>query len=292
MTTAAIRELPLDRVYPNPNQPRKIFDPKALRELAESIRASGLMSPIVVAPRPCQAGDYLIVAGERRYRATMLAGMATIPAIVREDLSDQGVAELALIENLLRRDLDPIEEARAYQAMLQSQGYTIETLAKLLGHKDTRKVAERLGLLRLDAAFQGAVQKGMLSASSALEMSRLSVEGQYRLWNAIQDGKADTMPKLRRLAAAIFDLENQVELFPVEAASPSQRAAAQKVDRFVAEAGRLLTMITEEDLSLIEAVQKSDANVCLDRLRLLTQVIYKVSNALAANVAKQQAMSA
>ena len=112
------------------------------------------MSPIVVVPRPCELGAYMIVAGERRFRASKLAGLETISAIVREDLTDKGVAELALIENLLRRDLDAIEEACAYQAMLDSQGYTVETLASLLGHAGTQKVTGRLSLLNLDSAFQ------------------------------------------------------------------------------------------------------------------------------------------
>src|ERR1700736_2331015 len=105
-----LQTLPIDQVYPNPNQPRKVFDAEALRELAESIKTSGLMQPIIVAKRTSATGDYLIVAGERRFRASKLAEMATIDAIVRE-LTDAEIAELALIENLLRRDLNEMEEA-------------------------------------------------------------------------------------------------------------------------------------------------------------------------------------
>lgn len=287
-----IQDLAVTAVYANPNQPRKVFDAEALRELSESIKRSGLMSPIVVAPRPCELGAYMIVAGERRFRATKLADIETISAIVREDLTNAGVAELALIENLLRRDLDVIEEARAYQAMLDDQGYTVETLAILLGHNGTQKVTGRLSLLSLDPTFQGAVQKGILGATSAAEMAKLSVEGQFQLWNAIQDGKADTPPKVRRLAAAILDLERQTTMFDSEPNSPTQRAAAFRVDRFIEKAGELLGMLTEEDLTTIRGVAKSDAPLCLDRLSLLTKEIYRVQNALADNVAKQHAMSA
>jgi ParB-like chromosome segregation protein Spo0J len=233
----------------------------------------------------------MIVAGERRFRASKLAGLETISAIVREDLTDKGVAELALIENLLRRDLDAIEEACAYQAMLDSQGYTVETLASLLGHAGTQKVTGRLSLLNLDSAFQTAVQKGILGATSAAEMAKLSTEGQFQLWNAIQSGKADTPPKVRGLAAAILDLERQTTMFESEPNSPDQRAAADKVNRFIEKAGELLGMLTEDDLTTIRGVAKSDAPLCLDRLFLLTKEIYRVQNALADNVAKQQAMT-
>ena len=211
---------------------------------------------------------------------------------VRADLTDKGVAELALIENLLRRDLDAIEEARAYQSMIDHQGYSVESLAALLGHTSTGKVIGRLSLLKLDGTFQEAIQKAVISPSQGLEMSRVSIEGQYQLWRAIQDGRADSQPKLRRLAAAIFDLENQVELFTMEPVTPAQAASLSKVDRFVADAGRLLSMITEDDLTVIREVQKSDASVALDRIALLLKVMYRVQNALEDNQAKQQALSA
>src|ERR1044071_3505518 len=113
---AEIRELHVNLLYGNPLQPRKVFEPEGLRELAELIKASGLMQPVTVVLRPCELGNFMIVAGERRLRATKLAGLETIQAIVRE-LTDEQVAELALIENLLRRDLNDMEEARAYKAM-------------------------------------------------------------------------------------------------------------------------------------------------------------------------------
>src|SRR5258707_495205 len=99
METTEIHELPVEMIYANPNQPRKIFDSAALAELAESIKESGLMQPVTVVLRKCEVGTWMVVAGERRLRATKLAGLPTIQAIVRE-LSDNMVAELALIENL------------------------------------------------------------------------------------------------------------------------------------------------------------------------------------------------
>jgi ParB/RepB/Spo0J family partition protein len=282
-----IVDLPLVEVYGNPDQPRKVFTAAELHELAESIKQSGLMQPITVAPRASAAGRYMIVAGERRWRASKLAGLATIKAIVRADLTDAGIAELALIENLLRRDLDVIEEAKAYQKFLDD-GYTLDTLSKLLGHKTTDKVSRRLALLKLDPNLQKAVSMGAISATSGEQMSRLSVEGQFRVWNEIQDGKADTPAKIRRLVAAIFDQENQVALFQMEPVSEAQKASLGKVDRFINESGRLLTMITDDDLSVIREVLKADAEVCVERLMLLRDVCTKVANALAENAARQK----
>src|SRR5262245_57261729 len=110
----AVQTLPISTVYPNPTQPRKIFDPAKLSELAGSIKANGLMQPIVVAPRKSEHGDYMVIGGERRWRASKEAGCQTIAAIIRHDITDAQIAELALIENLNREDLQPIEEARAY----------------------------------------------------------------------------------------------------------------------------------------------------------------------------------
>jgi len=284
-----VTPLTLSEVYPNPNQPRKVFAADALQELSDSIKVSGLMQPITVAPRPMPGGLlYVIVAGERRWRATTLAGMSTIDAIIREDLTDAGIAELALIENLLRRDLDEMEEARAYQAMLDG-GHTIESLTKLLGLKSPDKIKNRLALLKLDPAFQDAISKGVIPAGQGLEMSRLGREGQFSAWRAIQDGRCDTGPKLRRFVAALYDLENQEMLFRMEPTTEREKKALAKVDRFIEAAGKLLDSITEDDLTVIEEVVKSDAGVCVDRLKALVATSYTIMNALAANMAKQDA---
>lgn len=282
-----IRELHVDLLYPNPLQPRKVFDQEALRELAESIKSSGLMQPVTVVLRPSDHGDFLIVAGERRWRAHKLASLTTIQAIVRE-LNDEQVAELALIENLLRRDLNDMEEARAYQSMIDG-GHTVKSLAKLLGHADTARVSGRLSLLNLDQSLQDGMTKGAITFSQGLAMSRLTVEGQFTLWRAIQDGKCNTPGKLRRLAAAMLDRENQVDLFATKPLTAAEQASLNKVDRLIADASALLTAITADDLKLLENLMKSDANVCIDRLNLLAKTCYAVANALQTAQMKQEA---
>jgi len=157
-----VRDLPLDRIHPNPRQPRTEFDAAALAELADSIRAQGVLQPVLVRP----AGDgYQLVAGERRFRASRSIGLATIPAIVRS-VSDEEMLELALIENLQREDLSPIEEALGYQRLIEELLYTHERLSERVG-KNRSSITNSLRLLALPANVQSMVSRGTLSAGHA-----------------------------------------------------------------------------------------------------------------------------
>ncbi len=140
-----IRQIPLSQLHPNPHQPRTSFDQTALRELAESIRASGVLQPILA--RQVGADVFEIVAGERRWRAASLAGLQTVPVIVRE-LTAQQSFEMALVENLQREDLGPLERAGAYQHYLESFGGTIEALADRIG-ESRANISNYLRLLKL-----------------------------------------------------------------------------------------------------------------------------------------------
>jgi ParB family chromosome partitioning protein len=284
-----VQSLPIELVHPNSAQPRKHFDPAALQELAGSIAVSGLMQPIIVAPQCTLEGPrYMIIAGERRWRAMQLAGKPTIPAIVREDLDAQGIADLALIENLLRRDLTLMEEARAYQAELDG-GHSLESLAKLLGLKQPHRITERTRLLQLDPKFQDALERGIINPSQATELSGLSTEGQFALWRHIQNGMCDSYNALRRMAAAVKAAEQQQSLFRDETKlTDRERNSLSRVDRFIAQAGALISSITEDDLSVIEDVRKSDAAACIERLTLLASVCKQLTCALQTNLARQQ----
>jgi ParB family transcriptional regulator, chromosome partitioning protein len=270
--------LPVCEIYGNPKQPRTVFDPDALKELSDSIKATTLLQPISVVLRPCELGKYMLIAGERRWRAHKLGGMTEIKAILH-DIDDNAVADLALIENLLRRDLNCIEEARAYQYQVD-RGHTPATLAKLLGHPSTQRVTDRLSLLNLDSSLQEGTMRGAIPYVQALEMSRLTRENQFALWQAIQDGKCGTTAKLRRYAGALSDAENQTMMFAVEPETPEQRTAISKIDRFIEQAGRLLEMISAEDLAVAEGILRNDAGVCIDRLNLLGKTCYRAANAL------------
>jgi len=174
-------EIAVDQIEPNPNQPRKVFDSDALSELTASIKASGIIQPIVVRRR----GDrFQLIAGERRWRAARQAGLARVPAIVRE-VTDAESLELALVENLLREDLNPMEEAEAYQKLLAQFGWTQEELAQRVG-KDRSSIANCLRLLRLPEAIQADLRGGRLTMGHARSLLTLDTEAeQLRLRDEI-----------------------------------------------------------------------------------------------------------
>jgi ParB family chromosome partitioning protein len=152
----------LDDIAPNANQPRRAFDAQALESLAQSIRANGVLSPIVVRPVNGRKTKYEIVAGERRWRAARMAGLLELPAIVRE-VRDGASIELALLENLQREDLNAIEEAAGYRQLIDEHGLTQEALSERLG-KGRPTIANALRLLSLPDSVQAMLRDGKLSA--------------------------------------------------------------------------------------------------------------------------------
>ncbi|KNG93695.1 ParB/RepB/Spo0J family partition protein [Pseudaestuariivita atlantica] len=157
--------LPIEKVHPNPDQPRRQFDKEALEELASSIEARGIVQPLIVRPHPQTEGDYQIVAGERRWRAAQIAKLHAVPVVVRE-FDDLEVLEIAIIENIQRSDLNPIEEAAGYRQLLDRFGHTQDQLAESLG-KSRSHIANAMRLLQLPTEVQEMVQDGRLSAGHA-----------------------------------------------------------------------------------------------------------------------------
>lgn len=168
--------LRISDIEPNPGQPRRHFDPDALQALAASIRDNGLLQPVVV--RRCDGGVYQIIAGERRWRACRLAGLTEIPAIVL-DADDLRAAQLALIENLQREDLNPIEEANGYQTLIDTFGLTQEEVACRVG-RSRPAVANALRLLALSDDLRAMVEQGTLSAGHARALLSIPDEKQRR----------------------------------------------------------------------------------------------------------------
>ena len=163
-----ILEINLDEIRSNPHQPREYFDEEALNELAESIKDHGIIEPIIVKK---SIRGYDLVAGERRTKAARIAGLETIPAIVR-DFTDQQMMEIALIENIQREDLSPIEEAIAYKNYIDSTGYTQEDVANKFG-KSRSYITNLLGLLSLPKYVQKEVTNGSISMSHARVLSKM-----------------------------------------------------------------------------------------------------------------------
>ncbi|MEP5154636.1 ParB/RepB/Spo0J family partition protein [Planktotalea sp.] len=166
-TTPARPDLivPIERVFPNPDQPRRSFTPDQLEDLAASIKAKGIIQPIIVRARPSNKDEYEIVAGERRWRAAQMAQLHDIPVLLRE-FSDTEVLEVAIIENIQRADLNPVEEAMGYRQLMDKFGHTQEKLAEELG-KSRSYLANLMRLLQLPSDVQELLVEGKISAGHA-----------------------------------------------------------------------------------------------------------------------------
>jgi ParB family chromosome partitioning protein len=158
-------KVPIEFLTPNPKNPRRHFGDAELTDLAQSIREHGVVQPVVARPSPTQAGRYEIIAGERRWRAAQRAGLTEIPIIVR-DVNDRTALELAIIENVQRTDLNPVEEALGYQQLIDDHGYTQADLGNVIG-KSRSHVANTLRLLKLPDVIRDMLVDGALSAGHA-----------------------------------------------------------------------------------------------------------------------------
>jgi ParB family chromosome partitioning protein len=168
-----LREIEIARIASNPFQPRKSFKPEELRELQESIGKNGLLQPVTVRNAPDSDG-FQLIAGERRLRAASGLGWKTIPAVVKE-ISDQGALTLALVENLQRSDLDPIEEAEGYDRLIRDFGHTQQTVAQMVG-KDRSTVANVIRILQLPVQVREMISRGQLSSGQARPLLGLERE--------------------------------------------------------------------------------------------------------------------
>jgi ParB family chromosome partitioning protein len=175
-------DVELDRIEPNPHQPRKTLDPAGLEELSASIRSHGILQPLVVRNK---GAGFELIAGERRWRAARLAGLRQVPVVVRDEVSDQEMLELALVENVQRRDLDPIERALGFQALQEALGLTQEAIAERVGLKRST-VTNHLRLLDLPQPVQDAVARGLLGMGHARALLGLADDkGRIRLMEQV-----------------------------------------------------------------------------------------------------------
>lgn len=157
--------VPIEKIHPNSDQPRRYFDKSNLSDLAASLRARGIIQPLVVRPHPNKKGEFEIVAGERRWRASQIAQIHQLPVVVRE-FSNEDVLEVAIIENIQRADLNPMEEAAGYRQLMDKFGHTQDQMAQALG-KSRPHIANYLRLLVLPEYVQGLVVKGKISSGHA-----------------------------------------------------------------------------------------------------------------------------
>ena len=194
----SIQEIPVGELDPNPDQPRQSFDQESIGQLADSIRDQGVLQPLLVVP--ASGGRYRIIAGERRYRASRIAGLETVPCIVK-DIDVIRQMEIALIENLQREDLNPMEAARGIQALMKQCGYTQEKVSTRLG-KSRPAVANLLRLLSLPEEVTEMVRDGLISAGHARVLAGIrSAEEQIRLAKRAAD-EGMSVRRLEQLASA------------------------------------------------------------------------------------------
>lgn len=192
-----LRQLPVSKLVPRREQPRTVFDDASLQELADSLRRYGVIQPVTA--RRIDGGFYQIIAGERRWRAARLAGLDEIPVRVIE-ADDRRTAELALVENLQREDLNPIEEARGYQALIGEYGLTQEDAARSVG-RSRPAVANSLRLLSLSPAVLSMVEEGKLSAGHARALLAIADEGEQKAAADEVVKKALSVRRTEQLAA-------------------------------------------------------------------------------------------
>ncbi len=228
-TGEGLRTIPLSQIVPNPNQPRTIFDDEALASLAASITEIGVLQPIIVQPGE-DGGGYVLIAGERRWRAAQLANLTDIPAIVRANVDAEHSLSEAVIENVQRQDLTPLEEAAAYQHLLEDFGMTHDTVAKRVG-KSRSAVTNTIRLLQLPGPIQGMINRDELAAghgrallaidddTRAVQLAEQAVEGGWSVRQIEEAVKvlATTRPEPVRSEvekplrpAAIIELEERL----------------------------------------------------------------------------------
>lgn len=264
--TGAIRELSISEIEPNREQPRKNFEAAALADLADSIREYGVLQPLVVRPMP--DGSYQLVAGERRWRASRMAGLSQVPVVIKE-LTDSQTMELALIENLQREDLSAIEEAAGYRDLMDKFGMTQEQVSARVG-KSRPVITNALRLLNLPAEVLALVESGKLSAGHARGL--LALEDDTEICAAAQEvikkglsvRQVEALAKQKKIAAKpaapkAQNAWNNSYLAEVQLALSQTLARKVKVEGEGSKGRIVIEFYDESDLKLLaQALEKAD----------------------------------
>ena len=239
-TQQEVTRLPLQKVEPNPNQPRRRFDEEELQSLADSIAEHGILQPLAV--RAMEGGFYQIIAGERRWRAARLAGLKEVPVVVVE-ADDRTVMELALIENLQRQDLNPMEEAEGYRVLTEEYGLTQEQAAARVG-KSRPAVANALRLLALPEDVRSLVEKGELSAGHARAVLSLPTPARQRA----------AAQKILTLRLSVRQAEAMCKRLAAEEKKPAP--AKRPAVNYIAECEKALTRRLDRKVRIVSVKRK------------------------------------
>jgi ParB family chromosome partitioning protein len=280
-------KIAIDRIDRNPDQPRTRFNQAKLEELAESIKQNGLMQPITVrwsrvgsSGRAPALSRYVIVAGERRWRAHQIAGLAEIECNVQEMTDDQQAIN-AIVENLQREDIGPLEEARAFQRAID-QGYTPASLAQRLGLKQPHRITDRLQLLRLRPEYMALLDRETLTPSQAFELSRLELFEQRALFQMICDGRCDTYAKLRAAADGILAASQQASMFELPPAPTAEELATlSKFERMIERlVGLCNEGIRDNEVVVLKKVDPRRAGTIVQQLGIIRTTLGHMEKAL------------
>ncbi len=275
-----VRNLPMNQITADPDQPRKTFDPKELSELAASIRADGLLQPVTV--RQVGPDAYVIVAGERRFRAHGINKAATIRAIVIETKNIADVRIKQIIENDQRADVSPLEQGRSYRDLMDATGWTPVELGARIG-KEAWRVTERTNLLKILPEYQQLLASGNLKPSEATELARLGARGQAVLFKSIKTGACKTFNDLRAMATALVNAEAQTSLLGAEAPAPSDddrrvvNAFESQVERI---ALMLRTGIKDNDIVAVRKVNPHRSAHLADLFAVMQKDLRRIEVAL------------
>jgi ParB family chromosome partitioning protein len=276
----SLRRLPISQIRPNPFQPRKEFREEDLVELESSLRASGLLQPITV--RPAVGSGFELVAGERRLRAATRLGWSEIPAVVRE-VDDQALLTLALVENLQRADLNPIEEAEGYRRLIEQFGLTQQQVAQLVG-KDRSTVANTLRLLALPEQIRGMVAHGSLTAGHARALLGLPDESSMVMLADQVVAEQMSVRELERRVQGFAAEKSSQPIAPTVAEDAASRSGAISPGHDSAEVRRITDLLRrhlQTDISLsTDARHRGQLHISFysdDDLRRLIELITGVS---------------
>lgn len=250
----------LSQIKPNKGQPRKKFDQQSLEDLADSIKRNGVLQPILVRKK---GANYEIVAGERRYQAAKLAGLKEIPVSIRE-ISDEEVFQLALIENLQRSDLDPIEEALGYRKLIKDNGFTQEQLGKILS-KSRSAIANALRLLDLPQEVQNMMASGEITAGHARAILAVAGdEGKLRLAQRVVEQGLSV--RQTESLAPLFSVKDEVEERPKKEPLPQYFKRAQRQLRLALDTNVKVKRVRNKNRVEIEFADEEDLARIIDRL--------------------------
>nr|BDD45312.1 hypothetical protein 31 [bacterium] len=280
--------LSLSKIYPNGSQPRKIFEEKSLHELAASIKKHGILQPLVV--RPDGEGRYMIVAGERRYRASQMLGLKTVPVIIK-NLTDAKLTYQAIIENLQREDITPLEEAWGYKRAMDKHKLTVERLANQIGISQPHRIRERLSLLDLNPEYQHLLEKGLITPSQAYYMSIIPSHLQAKFFNLIKRGKCDST-SLASTARAFVEIDSQDEMFAEERLSADE---VKVLKTFETKINTILNIVSncfnsDGNVVILQKIDPARAASVAEKLKVIRKTLVTVEKKLLEPVAQQQVL--